>query len=102
LLISYNSQLLQEVCYKHASAVQYLGEEIADYLHDRHADLLAVDNVLELPIGEISIAQNLCTLAYKGVLSIRMVPNYVTGALAEVYDWSTVERVKLMAINNVE
>jgi hypothetical protein len=102
LLISYNSQVLQEICFNPATATKLLGETAAVTLQARHADLEAADNVFELPVGKIAINRNVCTLTVSNVLSIVMSPNYAAANDGAVLDWSTVGRVKLMGINNVE
>ena len=101
MLISYNSQLLQEICFRSSAAVKYLGEEAAKTLHARHADLEAADNVFDLPVGQVSVNDNTCTLTVQDVLSIEMSPNYATASNGLRFDWSTVGRVKLMRINDV-
>jgi len=101
LLVSYNSQLLQEVCFQSSAAIKYLGEEAATTLHARHADLQAADNVFDLLVGQVSVEGNHCTLTVKDVLSIVMSPNYAAAANGNAYDWSTVGRIKLMGINDV-
>ena len=63
--------------------------------------MLAAGNVFELPIGEIAIDQNTCTLTVPKVLSILMSPNYAAASAGRVFDWSTVARIKLMGINDV-
>ena len=67
----------------------------------RHADLEAADNVFELPVGQVSVNDNLCTLTLQDVLSIEMSPNYAIACEGSMFDWSTVGRVKLMRINDV-
>lgn len=102
MLISYNSQSLQEICFYPATAVKLLGETAALSLQARHADLEAADNVFDLPIGKITVNRNVCTLTVPNVLSISMSPNYATANDGTVLDWSTVRRIKLMGINDVE
>lgn len=99
LLVSYNSKALQEICYQHALAVNLLGEDAALSLQARHADLQAANTVLELPIGELEMHGIYCTLKFRDILTILMAPNYGT---AEAYDWSTVRRIKLLGVNDVE
>lgn len=101
LLISYNTQLLQEICFQSSAAIKYLGEEAATSLQARHADLQAANNVFDLLVGQVSVHDNLCTLTVKDVLSIVMSPNYAAATGGAMYDWSTVGRVKLMGINDV-
>lgn len=101
LLISYNSQALQEICFYPATAVKLLGEAAAISLQARHADIQAAGNVFELPVGEITVNRNVCTLTVPNVLSIMISPNYAAANDGAVLDWSTVGRVKLMGINNV-
>lgn len=62
----------------------------------------AASNVFELPVGEITVNQNICTLTVSNVLSILISPNYAVANDGAVLDWSTVGRVKLMRVNNVE
>lgn len=62
----------------------------------------AASNVFELPVGEITVNQNICTLTVSNVLSILISPNYAVANDGTVLDWSTVGRVKLMRVNNVE
>ena len=100
MLISYNSQLLQEICFQSSVATKHLGEEAAISLQARHADLEAADSVFELPVGQVSVAENICTLTAPN-LSMVMAPNYAGVGEGSVYDWATVARVKLMAINDV-
>jgi hypothetical protein len=70
-------------------------------LYARHADLLAADNVFELPVGAVSINDNLCTLTIQDILSIVMTPNYAVATDSRAYDWSTVGRIKLIGVNDV-
>lgn len=102
MLISYNSELLREICFQESSAIKYLGEEAATSLRARYSDLVAAENVTELPIGQVDINGNLCTLIFRDVLSIKMVPNYGAAPNGHEYDWSTVQRVKLVGVNDVE
>lgn len=62
----------------------------------------AAGNVFELPIGEITVNQNICTLTVPNVLSIVMSPNYAAANDGAILDWATVGRIKLMVINDVE
>ncbi len=101
MLISYNSQILQEICFRTSTAIQYLGEEAAISLQARHSDIQAASNVFELPLGQLSVDDNLCTLTVPDVLSIVMAPNYAAADDGSSYDWSTVGRVKVMGINDV-
>lgn len=101
LLISYNTQLLQEICFHTSTAAQYLGDEAAISLQARHSDIQAAYNVFELLVGQLSVDGNLCTLTLSNVLSIEMAPNYPTVDDGRLYDWSTVGRVKFMGINDV-
>lgn len=102
LLISYNSELLRDVCFRTSTAIEYFGEEAAVSLQARHSDLQAASNVYELLVGQISVHGNLCTLTIPGFLEIVLAPNYAVTEDGSLYDWSTVARVKLMRINNVE
>lgn len=101
-MISYNTKLLQEICFHTPTAIQYLGEEAAASLQARHSDIQAASSVLELLVGEVFTDGNLCTFEMPNLLSIRMVPNYPPLSDGSQYDWSTVARVKLMGINDVE
>lgn len=102
MLISYNSQLLQEICYQSASATRLLGERAAVSLQARHSDIQAASNIFDLPVGRVSIDGNLCTLIVPNLLSIVMAPNYAAVDDGSLFDWSTVGRVKLMGINDVK
>lgn len=99
MLISYNTELLRDICFNTSIAIEYLGEEAAIYLQARHADIQAASNVFELLVGEISVDGNLCTLRVPEFLSVTMAPNYAVADDGILYDWSTVGRVKLMGIN---
>lgn len=100
-MISYNSEVLQEICFRTPTAIQYLGEEAAASLQARHSDIQAASSVHELLVGQVLIDANRCTLEVPNLLSIQMVPNYPALADGSQYDWSTVARVKLMGINDV-
>lgn len=102
MLISYNTELLRDICYHNSTAIEYLGEEAAISLQARHSDIQAASNVFELLVGQVSVDGNLCTLTVPNFLSIVMTPNYATTADGSLYDWSTVGRVKLMGINDVK
>jgi hypothetical protein len=102
LLVSYNSQAILEICFHPAAARKLLGDDAAASLQARHADLQAADNVFQLPVGEVTVSQNTCTLIVRNVLSIVMAPNYPAANDGAVFDWSTVGRVKLMGVNDVE
>ncbi|TIQ08766.1 MAG: hypothetical protein E5X57_22045 [Mesorhizobium sp.] len=101
-MISYNTELLRDVCYHTSTAIEYLGEEAAISLRARHSEIMAASNVFELPVGKVSVDGNYCTLTVPNFLSIVMAPNYAASDDGSLYDWSTVGRVKLMGINDVE
>jgi len=101
LLISYNTELLRDICHYTSTAIKYLGEEAAISLQARHSDMQAAGNVFELPVGRIVVEGNLCTLMVPDFLAIVMAPNYAALDDSRLYDWSTVGRVKLMGINDV-
>ena len=101
-MISYNTELLRDVCLSNTVAVECLGEEAAHFLQARHSDIQAASNVYELLVGQVSVDGNLCTLTVPDFLSIVMAPNYGVADDGNLYDWSTVGRVKLMRINDVE
>jgi len=102
LLISYNSQLLQEICYQTSVAVKYFGEGITHDLQARHSDILAAKNVYGLPLGKVIVNENECTLKFSETLSLQLSPNYGIAAESGHFDWATVRRVKIMRINDVE
>jgi len=101
LLISYNTELLRDICFRTSTAIKYLGDEAAISLRARHSDIQAASNVFELPVGQVAVDGNLCTLTVPDFLSIMMAPNYAVADDGSLYDWSTVGRVKLMGINDV-
>lgn len=101
MLVSYNSELLREICFRTQCAVQYLGEEAATSLQARHSDIQAAENIFELLVGQVTIDGNSCTLEVPNLLSIRMAPNYAVLEDDLQYDWATVGRVKLMGVNDV-
>jgi hypothetical protein len=101
LLISYQSQLLQEICFQSASVVRHLGEKEAICLQARHADIQAAQNVFDLLVGRVSIEGNVCTWQVPELLSIALTPNYGVATDGGQYDWATVARVKVMGINDV-
>lgn len=101
LLISYNTLLLQQVCFRTSTAIEYLGKEAATTLQARHADIQASSSVLDLPVGQLTVDGNLCTLSVKNILSIVMAPNYIAASDGSLFDWSTVGRIKVMRINDV-
>lgn len=102
LLISYNSEILRDVCFHTPTAIKYLGKDVAIFLRARHSDIQAARNVFELLVGRVLIEGNLCTLVVPDILSIVMTPNYFAANDGSFYDWSTVGRVKLMGINDVK
>ena len=102
MLISYNSELLRDICFYTSAAIEHLGQEAAISLQARHSDIQAAGSVLELLVGQVSVDGNLCTLTVPNVLSITMAPNYGIAHDGSLYDWSTVGRVKLMGINDVK
>ncbi len=102
MLISYNTLILREICFHSATAIQYLGEDTAVSLQARHSDIQAASNIHELLVGNLSINGNHCRWLVSDNLSIVMVPNYAASDDGNLYDWSTVGRVKLMGINDVE
>ena len=67
----------------------------------RHSDIQAASNVFELPVGQVIFEGNLCTLTVPDLISILMAPNYTAAEDGNIYDWSTVGRVKVMGINDV-
>lgn len=100
-MISYNSELLQEICFRTSTAVEYLGDEAAASLQARHADIQAASSVYELLVGRVCIDGHLCILELPNLLSIQMMPNYPPLVGGSQYDWSTVARIKLMGVNDV-
>ncbi|WP_173931669.1 hypothetical protein [Chelativorans sp. Marseille-P2723] len=102
MLISYNSELIRDICFHASTAIEYLGEEAAISLQARHSDIQAASNIFELLVGQVSVDGNLCTLIVPNLLSIVMAPNYPVADDGSLYDWSTVGRVKLMGINDVK
>tara|TARA_R110002072_G_scaffold273000_2_gene433274 strand:+ start:1736 stop:2044 length:309 start_codon:yes stop_codon:yes gene_type:complete len=102
LLISYDTELLQEICYRTLTAVEYLGEESAASLQTRHSEIQAARNVFELLVGKVTIEENTCTLEVPNLVSIQMVPNYGPLGDGELYDWATVARIKIVGINDVK
>lgn len=100
--ISYNSRLLQEICFQTSVAVKYFGEELTHGLQARHADILAANHVYDIPIGQVIVKGNECKLEFPQGLSFQMTPNYGAGIESGQYDWATVGRVKIMRINDVE
>lgn len=82
--------------------MQLLGEEAAVCLQARLSDIQAARNVFELLVGEVAVDGNLCTLTVPDILSIVMVPNYGAASSSDLYDWSTVGRIKVMGINDVK
>jgi hypothetical protein len=102
LLISYDTELLREICFRSETAIKYLGEEAAASLQARHSDIQAASSIYELLVGHVSVDGNTCTLEVPNLLTILMVPNYPALEDGSQYDWSTVTRVKLMGINDVE
>lgn len=101
MLISYQSQILQEICFQSSAALRHLGEKTAICLQARHADIQAARNVFELLVGQVAVEGNLCTLTVPDILSIVLAPNYGATNGGGLYDWSTVGRVKVMGINDV-
>jgi len=71
-------------------------------LHGRHSDIQAAGNVFELPVGQVITDGPICTLVVPDELKIEMVPNYAAAGEGNLYDWSTVTRVKIMRINDVK
>lgn len=102
MLISYNSALIQDICYNSSTAAEYIGEEAAKLLQARHSDIQAAMNIYDLPIGYITFDKNVCTLKVSEILSLAIVPNYRLANEIDLFDWSTVERIKIMRINNVK
>lgn len=102
MLISYNSELIRDICFHDSTAIEYLGVEAAISLQARHSDIQAASNIFELLVGQVSLDGNLCTLMVPNLLSIVMAPNYAVANDGSLYDWSTVGRVKLMGINDVK
>jgi len=102
LLISYNTELIRDICFHTSTAIKYLGRDVAVALQARHSDIQAAGNVYELLVGRLSVNGNLCTLTVPDVLLIVMTPNYPVMDDGSLYDWSTVGRVKLMGINDVK
>lgn len=68
----------------------------------RHADIQAAYNVFDLLVGQVVVSGNVCTLIVPDILSIIMVPNYGAGDGSMLYDWSTVERIRVTGINDVK
>ncbi|MGO1121259.1 hypothetical protein ACTL6U_21395 [Rhodovibrionaceae bacterium A322] len=101
MLISYNTEILREICFCTSAAIEYLGEEAAVCLQARHSDIQAASSISELLIGQVSFDANQLILEMPNLLVIKMVPNYPALESGSQYDWSTVSRVKLMGINDV-
>jgi hypothetical protein len=102
LLISYNTARIQDICFNSSTAIKCFGEEIAKSLQTVHSDIQAAANIYELPIVQITVDDNTCTLKFSNFLSLLIVPNYEIGNDDDIFDWNTVERVKIMGVNNVK
>lgn len=100
MLISYHTENLLNICFHNATAVGLLGEEIAKILQSRHADLLAVRTIYDLPLGRTTINGNVCEIRFGTTLTMEVVPNYPPPDHNEEYDWNTIERIKIMKIND--
>lgn len=101
LLISYNTEIIRDICWQKSVAIQYLGKEEAIFLHARHSDIQAARTIYDLPVGKVTVEGNQCTLSGPGRLSIVMAPNYPVLSDRSLYDWTTVVRIKIMGINDV-
>ncbi|ASP32236.1 hypothetical protein CHH27_02425 [Labrenzia sp. VG12] len=62
---------------------------------------MAAGNVFELPLGKVSVDGNFCQLLVPDILTISMIPNYGHVEAGSVFDWATVERIKVVRINDV-
>ena len=102
MLISYNTELIQNICFKNSVAIEYLGNEAAKSLQARHADIEAAGNIYELLVGRVTTDEDRCALVVSDILTIKMIQNYTASSDGTIYDWSTVSRVKIVGINHVE
>lgn len=102
MLISYNTELLRDICFRTSTAVKYLGKEGALCFQARHSDILAATSIRELLVGKVIVSGNTCKLEVPNLVSILLAPNYALLGDGEQYDWSTVARVKIMGINDVK
>ncbi len=101
LLISYDTQLLRDICFNSATAIKYLGKVGATSLQALHSDIQAADSVYALPAGQPAVDGNVCTLTVSDSLSMILAPNYPGAKDSGLYDWTTVRRIKVMGINDV-
>ena len=100
MVISYNTKSLQQLCFDSEFAIVEIGKEAAISLRARHEEIRAARNVHDIPYGRISTEGNLCCLEVPNILTIEMMPNYPE-KIGISFDWTSVHRIKLMRINNV-
>lgn len=101
MLISYDTALIQDICFNSSAAIKHIGSKAAKLLQVRHSDILAASNIFDLPIGNITFNRNECRIVSSDILSLAIVPNYRLDNENDLFDWETVERVKIVGINNV-
>lgn len=68
MLISYNTEQIRDVCFRESIAMECLGDEAAILLQARHSDIVAANNVFELPFGGVTIYGNSCVINASKVL----------------------------------
>ena len=103
--LSFDTQLLRNLCESDKKAKQKLGHDVADQLRRRIADLRAAETIDDLAAsppygldGSASLAVELCD-GWRVVFAANHteMPVVSSGAI----DWSVVDRIRIVAIEQI-
>lgn len=102
--LAFSSRSLRRICENRADAEAELGNEAAEYLRRRLADLRAAQSLVELPVGDPAFQDDTdgaivvirLTESYNLVVS----PNHVSNPTNKAGDiaWDQVNRIKIERI----
>ena len=101
---AFNSEHLRTICEKHAVAKQALGEETADTLIHRLADLRSAASIYEVPVGQPRILADasmpIAIVDLTQGYQLRFCANHTKNPLTETgeLDWTRVSRIKILEI----
>jgi hypothetical protein len=108
LELSFSTKEVRRICKNKNSAVKKLGSEFARFLHDRLADIDAVDDGSELKLlsGLFQLDDQLGTvtssLKASIVLKAEAGPTSVVRSSSGQIDWQEVVRLKVVEVRGVE
>jgi len=108
LELSFTNTEIRKICEDNTVAKETYGQEVAYKLKSRLADLIAADNVMDLPVGNIFMYNNgdayKCKIDLSGGYKIIFCQNHVKVPLDDngETNWSKVSRIKILQISRNE